>query len=141
MPLIGGGGAGNTAGSNPTGTSSGLNYIGDHAYCSSGEVGTNSSYEELLSFTTASNSYIVAQFTFAGATVDGSPGSGLISNFKVQINGETICQVNSAVGQGSRQQSTDVIPILLPPASKVVVTNESTATGKTVQCIVTGRVY
>ena len=34
MPLVGGGGASNTV--NPTGTSTGLNYIGDHAYAYSG---------------------------------------------------------------------------------------------------------
>ena len=33
MPLIGGGGAGNVAGgANPSGTGSGINYIGKHAY-------------------------------------------------------------------------------------------------------------
>ena len=60
MPLVGGGGAGNVAGGNPTGTGTSVNYIGDHCYGNSGFLGfTNAAEVTLLEFTTG-NSYIDA---------------------------------------------------------------------------------
>ena len=64
MALVGGGGAPNVAGSNPTGTGTGLNYIGDHAYAYSGEVDNNgSSATTALKFTTG-NEYVLGQMHF-----------------------------------------------------------------------------
>ena len=44
MALVGGGGAGNIAGSNPAGTGTSLNHIGDHVYANSGQLDDVSSY-------------------------------------------------------------------------------------------------
>ena len=64
MALVGGGGAPNVAGSNPTGTGTGLNYIGDHAYAYSGEVDNDgSSATTALKFTTG-NEYVLGQMHF-----------------------------------------------------------------------------
>ena len=63
MALVGGGGAPNVAGSNPAGTGTGLNYVGDHAYVSSGLIDSGTTTETtMVEFTTASESYIVGYF-------------------------------------------------------------------------------
>ena len=65
MALVGGGGAGNTAGSNPSGIGSGINYLGDHVYANSGVVEVGQAETSLLDFFTSSNSYILAHFQIA----------------------------------------------------------------------------
>ena len=59
MPLVGGGGAGNTAGGNPAGTGSGINYVGNHAYAYSGNVAVDNNITTLLQFNTQNN-YVMA---------------------------------------------------------------------------------
>ena len=55
-----GGGNPVVGGSNPSGTGSSINYIGEHAYAYSGEITSGSgTTKTLLNFITASNSYIV----------------------------------------------------------------------------------
>ena len=136
MALVGGGGAGNIAGSNPTGTGSSLNYIGDHAYANSGEIAVTNSETTLLEFTTQ-NDYVIAtvQFNMLVDTADDM-------FYRIKINGET---VNGYLTQGA-QQSTDSnndIPILLPPFSKITMTaaNVGSSTGRNNVCVVVGRVY
>ena len=59
MPLVGGGGSPNVAGSNPAGVGQTLNYIGDHVYATSGMVsGSTSSNTTYLEFVTG-NGYII----------------------------------------------------------------------------------
>ena len=63
------GGGNPVGGSNPTGTGSSINYIGNHVYAYSGEITSGSgTTQTMLNFTTPSNSYIVAtiQFGFGG---------------------------------------------------------------------------
>ena len=48
MALIGGGGAGNVAGGNPSGTGTSLNYIGDHCYAYSGDVIVPAGFSALI---------------------------------------------------------------------------------------------
>ena len=52
MALVGGGGAGNTAGSNPSGTGSTINYVGEFAYLHSGSVSVNNTDTTLGKFAT-----------------------------------------------------------------------------------------
>jgi len=60
MALIGGGGSGNVAGGNPSGTGTGLTYVGDHCYAYSGEITSGTSGDStMLDFSTGANSYIV----------------------------------------------------------------------------------
>jgi hypothetical protein len=137
MALVGGGGAPNVAsGSNPTGTGSSLNYIGEHAFANSGEISVNNSETTMLEFTTQ-NGYVVAkvQFNMLVDTADDM-------FYKVKINNET---VNGYLTQGA-QQSTDsnnTLPILLPPYSKITMTaiNVGSSSGRNNVCVVVGRVY
>ena len=66
MPLVGGGGAGNIAGSNPAGTGNVINYIGNHAFLHSGIVAVQTSETVMAKFTTQS-AYIdgIIQFHYA----------------------------------------------------------------------------
>ena len=53
MPLVGGGGAGNVAGSsNPAGTGTGLNHVGNFAYAYSGIRNIDNTITNLLEFNT-----------------------------------------------------------------------------------------
>jgi hypothetical protein len=136
MALIGGGGAGNVAGSNPSGTGSSINYVGEHAYANSGIVAVNNSETILLDFTTQ-NSYILAkvQFNLLADTADDM-------FYRVKINSEV---TNGYLTQGA-QQSTDsnnVIPLFIPPYSRIIMTatNAGSSTNRDNICVVVGRVY
>ena len=70
MPLVGGSGSPNVAGSNPSGTSSSINYIGQHAYVASGQVEVDNNVSTLADFTTGS-SYVVGEAMFAMGNAGG----------------------------------------------------------------------
>jgi hypothetical protein len=132
----GGGGGGPISSSNPTGTGGSINYIGNHAFANSGEISITNSETTMLEFTTQ-NSYVIGtvQFNMLVDTADDM-------FYKIKINNET---VNGYLTQGA-QQSTDsnnVIPILLPPFSKITMTatNAGSSTGRNNVCVVVGRVY
>jgi hypothetical protein len=140
MALVGGGGAGNTAGSNPTGTSKGLNHLGNHAYAYSGLVATSgSSFIEHLNFTTGS-SYLVGHFDFIGATVESDPADGKASIMQVQFNGETV--IDAKV-----QTNPEVMPanynanVIIPPYTHVVASCRSGGSGANTEINIIGRVY
>ena len=66
MPLVGGGGAGNVSGGNPSGTGT-LNFIGDHAYAYSGAITDGASggaNTTVLKFDVPFNTYIVAKINW-----------------------------------------------------------------------------
>ena len=61
MALVGGGGAGNVAGSNPAGVGSNLNYVGNLVYAYSGDITLNANLPNpttLLEFTTGAELYL-----------------------------------------------------------------------------------
>ena len=124
------------SGSNPAGTGSVINYIGEHAYANSGIIAVNNNETTLLDFTTQ-NSYIVAevQFNMLADTADDM-------FYRIKINNEV---TNGYLTIGA-QQSTDsnnVLPILLPPFSRIVMTatNAGSSTGRDNTCVIVGRVY
>lgn len=124
-----------------SGVGKGLNYVGDYVFANSGGFTTSSSSDvTLLSFTTG-NFYTVADLTFVGSTTDNDPAAGLRSNFKLLMNGVAIANYHSVTGQGAAASSTDVVPILIPPYTSVVVSNRATATTGTVFAQLIGRVY
>ena len=63
MALVGGGGAPNVAGSNPAGTGSSINYVGNHAYAYSGIIASTTTEANMLDFTIG-NQYVMAQFSW-----------------------------------------------------------------------------
>ena len=57
----GGGGGGPISSSNPAGTGTGINYIGNHAYAYSGVFSASTTESNMLKFSTG-NAYIMSEF-------------------------------------------------------------------------------
>ena len=140
MALIGGGGAGNVAGSNPTGTGGSLNYIGDHCYAYSGGFGATTTAQTTLEFETGGQ-YIVGEMLTLGGVAFDTTG-GLKSAFRISINGEVVA-VTLIDNQTDHSTSNNSIPMLLAPYSRVKVEVDSDDTNANVlsTTIFTGRVY
>ncbi len=90
MPLVGGGGAGNTAGGNPAGISKSLAYMGGDTWAGwSGLVLINNSTVEMFNFVTPSSPLIV-NFQYYMDHSAGSPGSNEYVGWILTIDGSTI---------------------------------------------------
>ena len=139
MALVGGGGTPNVAGgSNPSGTGTGLNYIGNHCYAHSGKIETvgQSTETTMLKFTTA-NSYIDSRI----ALQQGEDTTDDIY-FAIKFNGEIIL-----AHQASRVDLTvmvgNTLRIIIPSYTDVEITvqNFSSSTARDTYAIVQGDVY
>ena len=142
MALVGGGGSPNVGGgSNPAGTGSSLNYIGNHAYAYSGEVIVNNNTVTMLEFTTGSE-YVMAKFSYGvdrNAVLGGSKQIG----FTISMDNQKIMQVvtytNSTHGILDFDNNYS---ILLPPFTKVKIESETDeADNIPTFAMLTGRVY
>jgi hypothetical protein len=145
MALVGGGGAGNIAGSNPTGTGNSLNYIGDHVHASSGSFADTQSQATMLKFSTQ-NAYIIGKFVFYGSThtaqTAGSLTAGNTNNFQILIDNEVVGVVKTDTGQEDMPSEMKV-PMLLPPNARieVKVISAGAAADYSTQATFVGRVY
>jgi hypothetical protein len=93
MPLVGTGGSANTAGSNPAGIGQGLNYVGNHAYGTSGSItnaGTGSASTTLFNFTTGSE-YIVGSIDFTSTNAAGHD-----TYFDIYFDGSLVFETKEA---------------------------------------------
>ena len=129
------GGGNPITGSNPTGTGSTLNYVGNHAYAHSGAIAVNNSDVVLLEFDVAANQYIVAKIT-----VGSKAGTGDDLSYSVFVDGELVYGAYDALVNMNTQNALN---ILLPPQSKIRVEgrNLGSASGREMECVVVGRVY
>jgi hypothetical protein len=137
MPLVGGGGSPNVAGSsNPSGTGTGLNHIGNHAYAYSGLIGIDDSGATMLDFSTGS-SYVNAVFDYGNSTTSGDD-----IQFKINLNGETIMVTHTRgpVNSGNAGLQPNLI---LPPFSRIQITGTNFGSSTERLCVVAivGRVY
>jgi hypothetical protein len=135
-------GAGNpVGGSNPSGISKGLNYVGNHAYAYSGQIQTSDSPKTHLEFFTGP-SYLIGTLDCLGAVKADDIGSGTIAVFLLTLNDEEIStiKVDSEVED---QPSNSTIRIFIPPYTKVKITVDSLSStaGFKTSCNITGRVY
>ena len=139
MALIGGGGAGgagNTSGSNPTGTSTNLNYVGDHAYAYSGDVSIDSSLVTMLEFDTAER-YIVGSYQIHGLFAQ--IGANQIQ-IEVVMNGESV--THTFWDSGNDNLNALENNILLPPFTKISFQlAQASGTPRNMQLTLLGRVY
>jgi len=134
MPLVGGGGAGNTAGSNPSGTGSGLNYIGDHAYAYSGLVATSATPTNCLEFTTG-NSYLVATFQpfYLGDSTN---------NIRWDVIFDSQIVAGSEVSSSRDSSPYEEINLIIPPYTHVEISMDNLSGGtEDAGATLTGRVY
>jgi len=135
MALVGGGGAGNVAGGNPSGTGGSINYIGNHAYAYSGAVAVNNE-TTLLLFTTQ-NSYIVCKFQ--PQYLEASFSSDDII-YRIKANNELIALVT--VTATREYTPYEEVELLLAPYTTIEITAENTEdNSKNAGAIITGRVY
>ena len=133
-PGGGPGGGGNPTGEF-TGTSLGLELIGNHAYAFSGEVvpgGAGAADTTMLSFKTGTY-YLVAELSWQN---DASSSADEFYNFT--LNGATIFNARyaNAVDASNDQPYT----ILLPPYSEFEVKMGTTGASK-MTCTLVGRIY
>ena len=98
MALVGGGGAPNVAGSNPSGVGTSLNYLrtseATFAYAYSGEFATNTSDQTLLDFTTGSE-VIVGTLQFTGPISKTTAQNGRISTCVISMDSQVIGLIKS----------------------------------------------
>jgi len=139
MPLVGGGGAGNVAGSNPAGIGSSLNYVGDFVFAYSGPINANSSTSAdttLLNFTTGSE-IIMGTIAFQTNEVANN-----VIYFDVIMNGSSILQGawdNSGSGQATANTPIDMV---IPSYSHIQVNWGITGgAGADATCQILGRIY
>jgi len=135
MPLVGGGGSPNVAGSSPSSTGKTLQTIGDFAYAMSGQVQVTTN-TNLLEFDTGS-------YLFVG-TIQYMMGEDTTDNivYETSINGEVVTGTLNESGQSGNP--LNAIPIIITPYSKVScdATNfTGTPTQRKCYAVITGRVY
>ena len=137
MALVGGGGAGNIAGRNPSGTSSNVNYIGNHIYGYSGSVDVNGDETTMLEFGTGQQ-YIICKIQFNYIQHD---SDNIL--YKIYINDEIVQAVETDRANVSHLLPGDVFHILIAGESRVKLTAQNTSGSSNRPQIVslTGRVY
>jgi len=138
MALVGGGGAGNVAGgSNPTGTSTGVNYIGNHAYSLSGIVTVTNTAGTLLDFSIG-NSYIDAQIMFFYDDADQGDNIKYVIYLDEQVIFST--EISNAVDQAGQQQP---LRIIIPSFTRLRITgqNLTDTNARNIGATLRGRVY
>ena len=120
-----------------------LNYIGNHVYAYSGTFPSLNSSTTMLEFTTGSE-YIKGQLV-CNAAIDYSTGnidSGVISGFKVSIDGQVVSIMKTDSGSEDMPSNT-IQELILAPFTTVKV--ERIASGSNVGFLntatFTGRIY
>ena len=142
MPLVGGGGSPNVAGSNPAGTGTSLNYVGQHpqhAYAYSGTVALPAnSLTTMLKFSIGS-SYVVATFQLEGDFLQIANDA---VHYQILLNGEAILDTEYSPAHDSNYADTPT-PILIPPYSDIEILGTHNQGGQNInfQAMIIGEVY
>ena len=139
MPLVGGGGAGNTAGSNPSGTGSSVNYVrteeGNFAYGYSGTITANGSDTTALEFTTGNETIVGKCYP----TCNSDDLSTAFMGFQVKFNSEIIIIYKEKRDLGAQLEIP--LDIVIPPFTHVEVIFPNNSTAADLTAVLTGRVY
>jgi len=135
MALIGGGGAGNVAGGNPSGTGKGLSYMGGGVHAGwSGTVNIGSAGAEVVQFEFDTGSaHLIADYVF------GIEGNNIDSNsyygFQISLDGQLVYE------QTARAATTTASSVIgqpftfvIPAFSKVKIEGRTTDTGGITPC-------
>jgi hypothetical protein len=136
VPLVGGGGAPNVSGgSNPAGTGSSLNYIGQHAYMYTGAVAVGTTETTIAQFGTGGNTYLVGNWQpqiMENTTDD--------IEFRLYLNDQLVSQV---ITTSSKDYSPfEEVEIIIPGDTIIKITGHNIGSGnKDCGSIITGRVY
>ena len=139
MPLVGGGGAPNVSGgANPSGTGSGLNYVGNHVYAMSGTVAADDNNRTLLDFTTGGSSYIVAELQ-----IGSDSGSGDDFRYSVLFNNLSIMEIYAQRTDQGFPNFGIPFRFIIPAETRVTIkaNNITTGTNRDTYATLVGRVY
>jgi len=134
-PSGGGGGGGPVGFANSfTGPAESLELVGDHCFAYSGEKVANTSATEFLKFTTG-NYYTVAnlQFNYPRDNTDDA-------TYEVLMNG-TVVQKWLCSGSMDPDQPQNLIPLVIPHYTEVIVRATMTGSGRYQIVSLTGRIY
>lgn len=118
MPLVGGGGAPNVAGSNPSGIGTSLNYVGDYVYAYNNHIMTDT-ITTILAFTTG-NEIIKGKFSFMGpiAFTAANIASGDTGGLRISMDGQVTAILKSATNPEDMPGVTD-LEVIIPPFTTV----------------------
>ena len=141
MALVGGGGAGNVAGSNPAGIGTSLNYIGDHITATSGAIASSTTASTALEFSTGSD-YIVALIQFAGYTTPDDASTGARGLCSISINSEKVADLLTDYDAGNMMETSNLKLLLSPYSNIKIETVSADNSGNfSAYVVLTGRVY
>ena len=129
------GGGNPVSSSNPAGTGTSVNYVGNHAYGYSGTVQANSTDAIALKFET-SNAYIIGKISI---TADNDTLGTNFLKFTVNIDGQPVMQSRERRDLGAIQDYP--IPILIPPNAKIEMKFPANGTDADISWLFVGRVY
>ena len=140
MPLVGGGGAPNVAGSNPTGVGTGINYIGNHAFSYNNYIASTTSTSK-LDFATGGE-YIAGAFALGPLINPTDTTDGKKSIAEIKFNNQTVATLTSDAA-AQDQQTPQTTQLLVPPYTHVQfnVKGQSDSASYTGTASFTGRVY
>ena len=136
------GGGNPVGGSNPAGTGSSINYIGNHMYANSGvgSAGTGGDFVA-LDFTSAANSYIMAELFVTYDAEDLADGNQF--GYKVSADGENILFSRREASAADRVDNPlpHRVKFAIPPETRIVVTGINNGSGVDLSFVLIGRVY
>ena len=116
------------------GTGKGLSILGDHCFAYSGEKVANTSATNFLKFTTG-NYYTVANVQFNYPRDNNEDAT-----YEILMNG-TVIQKWVSTGSLNPHQPQNVVPIVIPHHTEVIVRATVLTTGRYQVVSITGRVY
>ena len=125
MALIGGGGAGNVAGGNPSGIGTALNYIGNHVYAFN-NVAASASDTVVLRFATGPE-YIVGTIQFNGYIQPGNPGTGSAGTCNITFDDQTVINMKTETELETSAPHSQSQNVIIPAFTNVIVTLRSAA--------------
>lgn len=129
------GGGNPVGGSNPAGTGSVLNYVGEHAYAYSGAITCDNNETTLIDAATGNN-YIVAKFQ-PSVIADTSDNM----QFNLKIDGQLITRIQ--ITSSTATTPYEEVEIIIAPNTRLEITclNQSDITANDCAAMLTGRVY
>ena len=129
MPLVGGGGAGNTAGSNPSGIGSGLNYVGNLCYAYSGPFADSQTPQTVLNFTTGGE-LIKGILQFNAFVDEADPSAGSRGTCTIEMDGQVIA-ILKADGLEDDTPNVATQQLVIPPFTSMTAKIDSSGTTAT----------
>jgi len=141
MALVGGGGAGNVAGSNPAGTGSTLNYVGNLCYAYSGPFADSQTPQTVLDFSTG-NEIIRGILQFNAFVQEDDPADGSRGTCTLEMDGQVIA-ILKADGLEDDTPNVATQDLVIPPFTRFTAKIDSSGTTSTHKATVlfTGRLH